>query len=163
MKIIVLTSLYTNTFHFAVCINPYNDTILDLKKKIERETGVMCEHQNILYNSLMLYDYLLISVCGIKEDHVIHMEAIYQSTGVFRIFLKSTDEITTKVIVESFTTIYQLKQIVQKMEGTFTDDQRLIYNGDILEESRTLGEYNIFKETEIELVHAYRYRPVTVL
>lgn len=49
------------------------------------------------------------------------------------------------------------------MEGTFTDDQRLIYNGDILEESRTLGEYNIFKETEIELVHAYRYRPVTVL
>ena len=45
-----------------------------------------------------------------------------------------------------------LKVEVEKQEGTPSDQQRLIYAGTHLEDSRTLLDYNILKECTLHLV-----------
>lgn len=154
MQITVETLVKSRKVCLELSVDP-EETILDIKKKIEHKSGVLYEHQNIFYKSLLLCDYLPIRDCGIQGNNVLRMECTYISAGAFRIFLKSADGIVTKVIVESFNTVFQVKEMVQKLEGTYTSDQRLIYDGNVLEERRTLGEYNIFQEVEIVLIHAY--------
>lgn len=69
-----------------------------------------------------------------------------------QIFIQTITGKTITLEVESSDTIYTLKQKIHNKEGIPIDCIRLIYAGKILEEERTLSDYNIRKETKITAI-----------
>jgi large subunit ribosomal protein L40e len=55
--------------------------------------------------------------------------------------------------VKSSDTILDLKNVIQKKRGIYTEMQRLLYDGQSLEDDMTLEYYNIETESTVYLVY----------
>lgn len=69
-----------------------------------------------------------------------------------QIYVKSLTGKTTTLDVESTDMIEEVKQKIRVKDGIAEADQRLIYGGQQLEDSRTLADYSVQKESVLHLV-----------
>eukprot|EP00933_Yihiella_yeosuensis_P051278 TRINITY_DN49166_c0_g1_i1.p1 TRINITY_DN49166_c0_g1~~TRINITY_DN49166_c0_g1_i1.p1 ORF type:complete len:293 (+),score=41.36 TRINITY_DN49166_c0_g1_i1:3-881(+) len=129
----------------------------DVRAKIQEKEGIPQCQQYLIFEGQELHDHLTLSECNVTN-----MSQIQIIRSMYKICVKNLTGKTLDFEVGPLLTIYDLKEMIQKLEAIPLDMQGLVFNKQRLEDSRTLQFYNIQNDSTLFLVLRLGSIPMTL-
>jgi ubiquitin C len=130
-----------------------SDTIENVKAAIQDRQGISPDQQRLTFRGKLLDNWRTLEYYNIIRETT--LDLILQRSPEFIIFIINVKRLTNKsttLEVKSRDTIENIKAKIQDKEGIPLHQQRLIFDGRLLEDSRTLSEYNILENSTVYVV-----------
>ena len=123
------------------------DTILNIKKNIQQKENIHYARQKLLFNGNELTDNKTLIDYNIKNESTLQL--ILKSSTIF--FVKTLTNKTIMIKAQVSDSISYIKQEIKKNEDFPIDKYCVIYKGKELDNNKIIADYNIPKNSTLEL------------
>ena len=131
-------------------VNDQLDRIKNIKSKIQENEGIHPDQQRLFFSRKELEDEYTLRDYDVENEATIDL--VLRSKVGYQIFARTLSGKTVTLEVEPSDTIEDIKTKVQEKEGINSDQQRLTFSGQELEDRYTLSDYNIQKKATCQLI-----------
>jgi len=126
------------------------ESIEDVKAKISEKEGIPPEQQRLIFGGQQLQDSKTLDDYDVGDDATLHL--VLRLRGGMQLFVKTLTGKTVSIEVEEGESIEDVKAKISEKEGIPPEQQRLIFGGQQLQDSKTLDDYDVGDDSTLHLV-----------